>query len=169
MAVIALNQNRLEYSSLPKSANYAGFTLIEVLIALLILATSMIVILSLQGSIMSRTVQDGRAQRALLASRLILSLIEAQEDTLPLVNDQGNASSIIKAVAPEGGNLPTSFNPADYSDIQASISTQPWATEGISVNSLKKFVVTLRWGDGPGEFLETTYLGTEELKNEDNE
>lgn len=151
------------------SPNSAGFTLIEVLIALLVLATSMIVILSLQGSIMSRTVQDSRAQRALLASRLILSLIEAQEATLPLVNDQGNAAEVIRAIAPEGGNLPASFNPQDLFDIQASITTQPWTPGGIAANSLKKFVVTLRWGDGPSESLETTYLGTEELKGDEAE
>ena len=141
-----------------------GFTLLEVLIALLILATSMVTILSLQGSIMSRTVQDTRAQRALFASRLILSLIEAQEDTLAFLNDQGTAAEIIKAIAPEGGNLPSLFNLSDYADIQASIATQPWTTGGIAENSLRKFVVSLRWGDGPGEFLETTYLGTEEFK-----
>lgn len=144
-----------------------GFTLLEVLIALLILATSMVTILSLQGAIMSRTVQDSRAQRALLASRLILSLIEAQEDTLPFTNDQGTVADIIKVIAPEGGNLPTILNLSDYADIQAAITTQPWTAGGIAENLLKKFVITLKWGDGPGEFLETTYLGTEEFKVDD--
>lgn len=69
----------------------SGFTLMEVVIAVMILSTALVTLLGLQSSILRRALRDEEKQQAMLLARSILSAIEiknqdieTQEITVPI-------------------------------------------------------------------------------------
>ena len=125
-----------------------GFTLIEVVIALMILAVSLTTLLSLLSSVVQRTIRGQREEKAMLAARSVLASIET------------NASA--KSVEPFEGMLPDlllrmNVNlPEDKTDsgeqedgalasYQANLVVEPW---GIATfpDALQRIRLVVSWG-----------------------
>ena len=81
-----------------RQSRTAGFTLIEVCLALLVLGGSMIVLLGLQSSIIGRTIRDSKKQRAMLLSRQILSAIETSNTPLVEQSTDGTFKDVLDSV-----------------------------------------------------------------------
>jgi prepilin-type N-terminal cleavage/methylation domain-containing protein len=69
----------------------AGFTLIEIVIAVLILSSALITLLGLQSSILKRALRDEEKQQAMLLARTILSTIEVKNRD---IENQDSTSSV---------------------------------------------------------------------------
>ena len=81
-----------------KRANRSsGFTLVEIMIAIVILASSITVILGLQSAIMKRAIDDKSRLTAMLFARRILASLESSIDEIPfgVTNDTVYELSLI--------------------------------------------------------------------------
>ena len=141
-----------------KNKREEGFTFIELIVALAILAASMTIFIGLQAAAVQRTIRDGNVQQAMLAARKIMAMI----DTNPALLDQGNiAPSPLPSIYAQLG-----FPPArDQSEIEAlsllqgALTVEPWAlpVPDIGDPPLRKLVLTIAWGPDPAERFELVY------------
>jgi prepilin-type N-terminal cleavage/methylation domain-containing protein len=68
------------------SAQQGGFTFIEVLLALVILASASAILVGMQSAAISRTIRDRNAQQAMLFARRIMSSAEILGETGDIPN-----------------------------------------------------------------------------------
>lgn len=134
-----------------KKAHSKGFTLIEVAIAVVLLATSLVVLLGLQSSVIDRTTRDDKKLRAILATRQILAdaeidpaAFEIQEVEKPLVE-----------------MLPSGDIQADHNEyissldgMMAKLRVEPWPYDQ-EPDALKKITLVISWGDTDADQLTT--------------
>lgn len=150
-------------SNLPcprKLGTQAGFTFIEVTIALALLAMASGVLIGMQSAAVRRTLRDTNAQAAMLAARRIMASIEVSKDSEFAVGAQ-NTSSV--------SDLLRQLNILEIGD-KASSSILNDMTAAISVDELelqmpfeetqemmKKITLRISWGPGVDEALALVY------------
>lgn len=145
-----------------RKVKLSGFTLIEVIFAIVILSGSLIVLLGLQSSAIDKALRDRNQLDAMLLARNILAALEIQEDIIDN-SVQGSALQLIK-----------DFNavPAEdyeelerFSDFQADLQIEDWQTpaelaEQISDAGplMKKLYLKIFWSDLPDDQIEIVYF-----------
>ena len=129
----------------------SGFTLIEVIIALMILAVALVTMIGLQSAASNRTLRDQRIQQALLLGRKVMSRYEAGIRKLDLgrqdlsgedlagSEEDPNAASELR-VSVEITNADTSFLP------------------DVEPDAVKRINVIVYWGDAPEESVTLDYF-----------
>lgn len=145
----------------------SGFTLIEISIALFILSAALVVLLSLQSSVLRRTVDDRMVQQAMLASREILTWVELGEDNLTVEQRDESADQLISYLA--GPDAVKDSNLEELKSFRARWSVEYWGIPN-SPKALKRALLNLSWGDSPRESVTTVYFvpsESEEATDED--
>lgn len=136
-----------------------GFTLLEVMIALMILASSGAIMIGLQSAAVNRTIRDKQAQHAMLAARTIMSVIELSGDKLPLSDQDGTP---LPAVLQQLGlPAPTAEEQQRaLESLRVFLKIQPWSLpfDNISDNPMQKLVLAIAWGDAPTDRFVVEYL-----------
>jgi prepilin-type N-terminal cleavage/methylation domain-containing protein len=148
-----------------------AFTLIEVLIAIVILAGSMVVLISMVSASVARSVNDKQHFYATLAARSIMSAIELKQD----IDNQETIKPVLDLL--EEYNA---FNELDdesrlvYQEMEAALVVQDLeipgllgagasaaATGGESQTDqplkLQKLALGIRWGEGEEQHLDIYY------------
>jgi prepilin-type N-terminal cleavage/methylation domain-containing protein len=106
---------------------HAGFTLIEITLAVLILASGLSVILGVQSSIIGRTLEDQRVLRAMLAARTVLSALEIRHKPLEVGTSEGSVKEILeKFSTPDNDDSENSEVPDDL-HLALTVEFQPLA------------------------------------------
>jgi type II secretory pathway pseudopilin PulG len=139
-------------------ASCGGFTLIEVVFAIVMLSTSLVVIISLQTSTIQKALRDRNQQQAMLAMRTIMSAVELNISTVVqgFQGYQGTAIDLLKKVMPQAGQL-DSDEVAALQKFEADMTTEivfipvPGKQEPVT---MKRVNVALRWGDTPDDKLQ---------------
>jgi type II secretory pathway pseudopilin PulG len=135
-----------------------GFTFIELILALALLAASMTVFIGLQAAAVQRTIRDRNVQQAMLAARRIMAAI----DTNPTILEQGN-------IAPSP--LPNLFSQLGFrvsgdateqevlSYLQGELIIENWAlpVPNIEENPLRKLTLRIAWSPDPVDRFELVY------------
>lgn len=145
-----------------------AFTLIEVTIAILVLASALAVLLGLQSSLLGLSIGDRQRQDATLLARRILSIIEAAPQHSP-----GEQS---------GDGLKMLGEYVSLDDIQASemerlrsfqvqIDTTTMGIPGLAEDALYRIVLSVSWGPAPQDRIEVLYFdpNTESIQEEPEE
>ena len=146
-----------------------GFTLVEVVIAILVLAGSLVVLLGLQSASVTKALRDRNQLQAMLAARHVFAAVEVfqefndRDDTLPVYQ-------LLKDL----GALPDIGDSAEeeelYSGMEANIQISEWenpealAPLGADINLLKRIYLKILWGESPDDQLEIVYF----IANENN-
>ncbi len=136
-----------------------GFTLLEVMIALMILASAASIMIGLQTAAVSRTLRDKQVQHAMLASRAIMSAIELGGEEIP-ISDQ-NGTPLLAVLQQLGLPAPSSEEQQRVLEsLRVFLQIQPWNLpfENISENPMRKLVLGIAWGDAPQERFVVEYL-----------
>lgn len=135
-----------------------AFTLIEITFALVILAGSLIVLIGLQSSAIERAVRDRNAQHAMLITRELLSVIETRKDADVISNTSGPVDEVLKDVL-LGSPLPSQpLDPEQRFRADIKVSVVPVPVPAPQPPELKRFHLTIAWGDTPTEQFETDYF-----------
>lgn len=135
-----------------------GFTLVEILIAVVILATSLTVILGLQSAVIDRTVSSNVKKEALLATRQILSAVEAREaNGIPLDTQiyEGSISELLTVLL----EIPYERGQSrewEAPELQGELLVEYWGIPQVSEQAMKRVQFTVRWGESEREALRTT-------------
>ena len=133
-----------------------GFTLIEVVIALVILGSAMVVLLGLQSSILKRTIEEQRKQRAMLLARQVMTAVESQDD-LPIEGSLTGRIDEILSGLHMISNTDQTLSDDDLT-FRAEFNTSDWGIPGVADKAMRKFELIMRWGEAPDESLTVIYF-----------
>ena len=148
-----------------KRAEHSGFTLVEVALAIVILAGSLVVLLGMQSSVIEQTVRDRHRQEAMLLARRIMAGIESSE----MAGPEGDKSMPGSKALEEYGRS-TAENARDREALDmfsVRIQVSPWGIPNIDPQALKRILLTVAWGDSAQESLELVYFMAEEAPGAD--
>jgi len=122
----------------------AGFTLIEVTLALLVLGGSLVVLLGLQSSIVDRTLRDSKRQRAMLLSRQILAILETAKEPPALQKTNGSFHDVLTSLTDSSKDA-AAPNPED-AEFEAHFEVQDVGLPEINPNAMRKVTLKISWG-----------------------
>ena len=141
-----------------------GFTLMEVTMALLLLAGALVVLLGLQSSTIQRAVRDRNQQSAMLIARSILAAVEVSADKLDLQDITDTPDRLIERLI--GTTPPERLEEGAGRAFQANLRVEEFELPipnqdpkfGDSPIKLKQAVLTVFWGENPADQLQVVFL-----------
>lgn len=141
------------------SQGQRGFTLAEVTIAILVLSSAVIVMISLQSASVDSAFRDERRQKALLAARAIFAALEIQEDPPDDVDIQAPLVDLLRQREPLDGL--TDWNErAELKPFQAHLEIKNWPLplKDIRNDAVKRVRLRVYWSNSPADAIELTYF-----------
>ncbi len=136
-----------------RSLRDSGFTLIEVTLAIVILAGSFTILIGLQSAIIERTVRDNNQKQAVMIARQILAAIESEEassNPVPLQETTAPVQDILDSILGAPFEIPTTLRLEPF---QASLMVAYAGIPGVADEALKRIDLTVFWGDSINEQL----------------
>ena len=114
-----------------------GFTLLEIMIAVLILSVSMIVLLGLQASVLTQEKRDSERQEAISVAKQILAAIELYPERLKPGSQP--AKDFLNFLSP---NSPAAKESELFSDLEVEMISLPDFPD----KDLERVSLTISWG-----------------------
>lgn len=143
-------------------ANTEGFTLIEIGIAIFLLAVSLTILLGLQSSVVSRAIDDRHRLQAMLLARRVLSGIETgdmaadpQEISTPALQFLGESAR------PE--------DEATLKDLVVNMKVEPWTIPGYDDLKIRRINLAISWNEDPESRVSIFYFVPEEEESDNNQ
>ena len=138
----------------------SGFTFVEVIVALTLLAVAAGLLIGLEGAAVRRTIRDTQAQQSMLAARRIMSSIEAmrtKDFTLGNVDNQP-AAAVIQQLGGPSSDDPSETKALDL--LSATIQVEDWVLPLPQTEStpLKRILLKVAWGTEVDESISVLYL-----------
>jgi len=137
----------------------AGFTLIEILIALSVMAAASVVLIGMQGAAIARTVRDRNAQQGMLLARRIMASIEISDNPLEVQNFEND--NAIGALQKFGIPEPTDdVEKRALAPFQVTLFGEDLMLPipNVDQDPLRKFSLRVSWGPGVEETFLVTFL-----------
>lgn len=143
-------------------ATEAGFTIIEVLIALFILAVSLVTLMGLQSAVISRSLRDSNNLQAMLYARRVLAQFESSTDKIELTDKTVKAAELLTESDKEADGTE-----ADLSKLEAHLKIEDWGYAD-KEKAMKRISLIVSWGPSDQESLSIYYFvpGVEEDASE---
>ena len=144
-----------------------GFTLIEIIFAVLTLSGGLIVLLGLQSSVTARSVDDAARQHAMLRAREILTAPELRREPLPITPFEGSVREVVEKILPNLSPPQSSDSTDGNSRFQVVLSIEPWGftLPGVPLpldDVMRRVTLLIRWGSTPRTVYEITYFISKE-------
>jgi prepilin-type N-terminal cleavage/methylation domain-containing protein len=149
----------IEVRNAEKQRN-GGFTLIEILIAVVILALAVTTVSGLQSAALSGTRQSAHRVQALLIVRQIFALYDSVEPDIAEFSYEGTPSQVMQKLS-QLDSPPGSLSDVD-SPYFVNVSLTPWSVENLPPGALWRLLVTVRWSNDPRDSLEVPYFVTQQ-------
>lgn len=137
----------------------AGFTLAEVTIAILVLSSAVIVMISLQSASVDSAFRDERRQKALLAARAVFAALEIQENPPEDIDTQGALVDILSKREPL--DALTDWNERDeLKPFKAHLMIKNWPLplKDIRNDAVKQVRLRVFWSNSPADAIELVYF-----------
>ena len=136
-----------------------GFTFLEVMIALLLLASASSLLLGMQGASIARTLRDADAQQATLLGRRVMTAIELAGKKAPPApfGEQGALNALQQFGLPE----PTPpEEKAALNRLSVSLQVDEWQLPlpNTQLNPMSKLTLKVLWGPGIDDTFTISYL-----------
>jgi type II secretory pathway pseudopilin PulG len=137
----------------------SGFTLAEVTIAILVLSSAVIVMISLQSASVDSAFRDERRQKALLAARAIFAALEIQEDPPEDIDVQSPLVDLLSKREPLNA-LTDWGDRQELKPFQAHLSIKNWPLplKDIRNDAIKQVLLRVYWSDSPADAIELVYF-----------
>ena len=134
----------------------SGFTFIEIILAVTILAIAASITIGLQAASISRTIEDRNTQTALLAGRQILSMLEINEANLDNLDRDSSLSSLfseykVPITDDEGGKK-------ELERFTGHLAITDWPIPGMSKGGMKQIALRISWGSEDFEGVDLLYF-----------
>jgi prepilin-type N-terminal cleavage/methylation domain-containing protein len=136
-----------------------GFTFIEVIIAVMLLAAATSVLIGLESSAVQRLIRDRNTQQAMLAARRIMSMIEINQDNLSISNQlQGPVATVLSQIGAPA--ISDEQEKIALEALNASVMIEPWTPPGnnIEENSMNRITLSIAWGPASDEAFTILYF-----------
>jgi len=142
--------------NLAKQENLSGFTLIEVTMAIVIMASALTILVGMQSSLVEQTIRGRNQQQAMLLARRILAGFEVVD---PDMNE--GTSEMSAAEALELSEVADERDPQDYAgyeNFRVLIQFNYWGIPKIDPQAMQRILVRVMWGPLPGDSLVVSYF-----------
>lgn len=140
----------------------AGFTLIEIAIAVMILATSLVTVLGLQSAIIRSAIATQNKQGALLLSRRILAAIETSEEPIEIGDETKLADDFIQQYLGSGNTVAADDDQGkNYS---ARLTVEYWPIPNVDERALKRVKLDVWRTELPDDHFDVLFF----IPNEDD-
>ncbi len=140
-----------------RHAQEEGFTLIEIILAIMLLAAGLSVILGLQSSAVDQTIRDRNKEFALLAGRRILSTIETGDGDVEILEKDEPMNKLLQSF----GAIDPNSKEDDLTrlaEFQGHIKVENWGIPEINPNAMKKISLEISWSDSPRDMVQLIYF-----------
>lgn len=142
----------------PAASREAGFTLIEITISIVILATALTILLGLQSSSVQRAVYDRNAQQAMLIAREILSAIDIAKDPALLGDAFGSPEEVLRDVL-QSASLPEDrLDPEGKFEVDLAFEDIELPIPNLGTDKLRRATLSVHWVGGPEQGLVVDYF-----------
>lgn len=138
----------------PRNNKELGFTLIEVVLAILILGAALSVLIGMQSSVLSQTLRDRNEQQAMLFARRILSSLEVTEETIKVGEQQTSAKKML-----EDFNLLNEDEDdlVRLDSLQATLQVSFSGIPNVDEEAMKRILLRVSWSPAPEDSFEVVY------------
>lgn len=145
--------------------NKSGFTLVEVIFAIVILTSSLVVLLGLQSSAIDKALRDRNQLDAMLLARSLLSALELEFKEKPPESSSVD-SSVIQLLQDHNAVPPEDIAELEgFADFKAELRIEDWQTppqlaEQIQTDKalMKKLYLRVYWSDLPDDQVDVVYF-----------
>jgi prepilin-type N-terminal cleavage/methylation domain-containing protein len=130
-----------------RSSQQGGFTLIEILIALSVMAAASVVLMGMQSAAIGRTIRDRNAQQGMLLARRIMASVESIADPNNIQNFENESG--VGALQKLGIPDPTEdAEKRALEPFQVTLLNEdfPLPLPNIDPSGLKKITLRVSWG-----------------------
>lgn len=136
--------------------NSAGFSLIEVVFAVLILASALVTLLGLQSSSLQLSAHSKFTQRAMLIARDILAPIETSKEPIDIQDLEGTPREVLEKVLPARIN----DNNKDTQDamFRVRLKVEYWGIPKVNEEAMRRITLTVRWSTAALDSFEIVYF-----------
>ena len=134
-----------------------GFTLIEIILAIMLLAAGLSVILGLQSSAVDQTIRDRNKEFALLAGRRILSTIESGDGDIEILDKDEPMDKLLQSF----GALDRNSKEEDLvrlAEFQGHIKVEKWGIPEVNPDAMKKILLDISWSPSPRDMVQLIYF-----------
>ncbi|MCI5066710.1 type II secretion system GspH family protein [bacterium] len=152
----------------------AGFTFLEVTIALAILGGALVVILGLQSALVERTVVERQQREAMVFAREIFSAVEAREssgDPLDTGSYEGTPQDILGGLLP-GSEVEEDRSLQPIAEYRTQLFVEYWGIPSVDERAMKRVELLITWGERQPESLQLVLFipfDEDELSNQNEE
>lgn len=129
----------------------SGFTLIEITLAIFLLAVSLVTILGLQSSVVQRSINDSNELQAMLIARRILASIESGETPATVQDRTARASTFLHSDDEQHDDK------IDES-LEVQLKIEEWTIEAFPQALVNRVLVRVFWGEDPSQSLSIYYF-----------
>jgi len=143
-----------------------GFTLIEVIMAIIILSGALVVLLGLQSSVVNQTIRDRTEEKAMLLARRILASLESSNVPIAIGTNLEDGYQVLEDLEVVGGrNDMTKDEMESLKSFQVERTVSYWGIPNIDEHAMRQIVLRIRWSDAPEDLFEAVYY----VPNDDDE
>lgn len=147
--VIKIIKNKGAHSS-------AGFTLLEIIIAVMVLAVSLTTLLGLQSSATDEAIRTRNKHRAMLAAREVMAALENEGGDLKPSKINGSIDDILDRYMPEG--LKKEGSKEESLPLMGELEIAFWNIKSLPENSLLKATLKVYWSNNPQDEINVVYF-----------
>lgn len=148
----------------------SAFTLIEITIAILILASGLVILLGLQSSSIARAVRDRDKLQAMLLARQVLAAIESAKEPVQNQERVSSAEAMLEELLPEGRKVAAYYdNSLRRFQLRLKVGNWELPIPNFPPQQVKRLDLTVAWSNSPLDSLTITYFIPEEPPGEEEE
>jgi prepilin-type N-terminal cleavage/methylation domain-containing protein len=137
----------------------SGFTMLEIMIAISILAVAVVPSLGLNNASLSRLYQNEKEFRAILIARQVMSFFEASGRSPNPQESDGEALQIVNELGRFTTGIPyTHPNPLELDGFYIFLKVDPLQIENFPDDKLLKVSVVVSWGTEVKDSLELIHI-----------
>ena len=136
----------------------SGFTLIEVVLAVVLLGTALAIILGLQSSAVTQTVRNRNKEFALLEARKVLAFLEANEAAIQDTNDQKPLLEMLKQYDGKEAEVVSKEETQRLAPFQAHLTIIPWDIPDVGERMMRKITLEVEWTSSPLDRVQLVYF-----------
>jgi len=137
----------------------SGFTLIEITVALSLLAVSASIFIGMQGSAVRRTLRDTNAQAAMLVARRVMASIEILKDSefMLATNSESPVRDLLQQLNITGIGDKAESAAIDQMTASVAVDELELVLPLDRQEQMKRITLRLTWGPGADESIQLVY------------
>lgn len=148
-----------------KRVSQRGFTFIEVVIAVSLLAAAAAIIIGLQASAVQRGIHDKFSQISILVARRLMASLEANEQDLQPFEQSGR---VVELLTTFKMNMPEDKDELSILEqLQATVRIEPWSIPNVDPDAMRKISVIVSWSPDPYDAVRLIYFAPNKSDREE--